>query len=82
MSCDYCKPDAVLPCLSCGAPKVGVSKTACCSVPTTAKIADLLSEIIDAHADPDSPDYNVCDKAGEDCIWCSDAKTVLKELGH
>lgn len=38
----------------------------------------LLREIMQAHADPDSPEYNECDKAR--CFWCEQAAAELDEL--
>ena len=37
----------------------------------------LLREVIGWHADPESPDYNDCDKAK--CAWCEHADKVLGE---
>jgi hypothetical protein len=49
---------------------------------TKEAIIELLDEVMGWHADPDSPDYNECDKPGEACSWCCQAKDTLKELGH
>lgn len=38
------------------------------------KAISLLEEIIFNHADPESADYNECDKEGEQCLWCDHAK--------
>ncbi len=38
----------------------------------------LIREVMHWHADPDSSDYNECDK--EHCHWCANAAAVLKEV--
>lgn len=40
----------------------------------------LLSEVISAHSDPESCDYNECDIPSEECMWCTEAKKVLQKL--
>ena len=37
---------------------------------------DLLSEVMDAHSDPDDSTYNECDKAGEECYFCELARSI------
>lgn len=39
------------------------------------KALDLLNEVMRSHADPDSPDYNECDK--DPCAWCTEAKELI-----
>lgn len=39
---------------------------------------DLLEEVVSAHRDIESPDYNECEK--DMCQWCEDANKVLKEI--
>ena len=36
--------------------------------------ADLLQEVCDAHADPESPEFNDCGTPENDCEWCRMAK--------
>ena len=37
---------------------------------------DLLAEVMDAHHDPDDPTYNECDKAGEECYFCEQSRSL------
>ena len=39
-----------------------------------------LQEIIREHADPDSNEYNECDKPEEECMWCDHAKKTIEIL--
>lgn len=41
------------------------------------KFIEPVEEVVRIHADPDSPDYNECDKPGEQCHWCDLAKEAL-----
>ena len=43
-------------------------------------IIELLQEVIDDHSDPDEPGYNECEKPGEMCQWCEEAKYAIKSL--
>ena len=38
-------------------------------------MADLLKDIMQAHADPNDLDYNECDV--EMCLWCSKAQELM-----
>jgi uncharacterized coiled-coil DUF342 family protein len=40
------------------------------------KAVELLDEVIRLHRDPDAAEYNECDKEGEECLWCVDAKKI------
>lgn len=39
---------------------------------------NLLTEVMDNHADPDNPDYNGCDK--DPCMWCTSARWHRRAL--
>lgn len=41
-------------------------------------LRNLLSEIIDSHADPDNPDYNQCDI--DPCAWCWSATAHIDAM--
>jgi hypothetical protein len=45
---------------------------------TPVPLRNLLSEIIDSHADPDNPDYNQCDI--DPCAWCESAKAHIAAM--
>ncbi len=49
-------------------------------VQTLDLIQELLQEVVDGHSDPDSPDYNECDKPGEMCMWCDNALKAIDEI--
>lgn len=38
----------------------------------------LLGEVVGSHADPKSFDYNDCDKPGDECQWCFEAKQIIQ----
>lgn len=42
-----------------------------------ATMTRLICEVMQWHADPDSPEYNECDKSK--CKWCEDAARLLNE---
>ena len=42
------------------------------------QLAELVEEIVDSHADPDSPFFNDCNPE-ELCAWCVEAKALLAE---
>lgn len=42
----------------------------------------LLNEVISSHRDPEDFDYNECDKPGEECVWCADAKKAIASLNR
>ena len=39
-----------------------------------------IKEVMLGHRDPDSSNYNECEKAGEECMWCVDAEKAISEL--
>jgi hypothetical protein len=39
---------------------------------------ELLSEVWRSHRDPESPDYNACEKEDEACQWCVEALSVIE----
>ena len=43
--------------------------------PVTEAIRNLLEEVIRWHSDPESPEYNECEK--DPCLWCECAKGLL-----
>lgn len=43
----------------------------------TDRCLNLIKEVMAAHSDPDSGDYNECDK--DHCAWCEEAQTILDE---
>jgi len=44
------------------------------------EIKNLLTEVIDAHCDIHSPDYNNCESPVNECEWCRRSKRALLEL--
>ena len=40
----------------------------------------VLAEVMSWHADPDSPDYNQCERPEERCHWCCNAALVIGEI--
>ena len=57
---------------------------ACSLSVTTAKtlLKETLEDVMDAHRSPESPDYNECEKDGEECQWCTDAQRLLDFFLH
>ena len=43
-------------------------------------IVELLGETEHSHRDKDSCDYNECEKPGEECMWCAEARPIIAEL--
>jgi hypothetical protein len=41
------------------------------------KAEPALREVMQWHRDPDSPNYNGCEKPGEQCMWCDGAEQAL-----
>jgi hypothetical protein len=41
------------------------------------KFINPIDEVIQMHSDPDSVGYNTCDRPGEQCLWCENAKEAL-----
>ena len=52
------------------------------SAESSAVAAKLLKEVCDAHADPQSPDWNDCGPPEKDCEWCRVAKGWISEQGN
>ena len=44
------------------------------------KILPLLKDVMSGHRDEDAPEYNECEKEGEECAWCSEASEIIKRL--
>lgn len=42
-----------------------------------ALLKETLKDVMDAHRSPKSPDYNECEKEGEECQWCMEAQQLL-----
>lgn len=40
----------------------------------------LIVEVMFAHRDQQSGEYNECDKPGEECLWCTEAAALLADI--
>lgn len=44
------------------------------------KAEQCLKEVMALHRDPGSSEYNECEKDGQECYWCANAKKAIEEL--
>jgi len=41
-----------------------------------------LEDVFSAHRDPESRDYNECEKPGDECQWCADARKGIDGIQY